>query len=359
MKILQVIPALYSGGAETFTVELTEELCKQGHSCDVLTLFDVSDDNARKKQLTQITNVISLHKKLGFDIRCFFNLYRYIKTGSYDVVHVHVGAVPYILLSTLLLKNVRFVATIHSEARREAGTAFAKWSRFLMFRLHKCIPVTISEESKHSFDAYYKMNAPMIYNAVSDYKGEGIAPLKDNEEQYLFVHPASCQPIKNQELLIRAFAKLVVDFPNAKMLWLGSNTTFKALYDSLVPKMVEQFKYLGAVSNVRDYLIQADAMCLSSRMEGMPMTIIEAFSVGTPALCTPVGGIVDMIEDGENGMLSASMSVEDYYSMLKIFCNLPAKDRKEMRKKAKESFAKYSIRNMVENYLRIYSTKDV
>ena len=41
---------------------------------------------------------------------------------------------------------------------------------------------------------------------------------------------------------------------------------------------------------VRDYMIAADAMCLSSKMEGMPMTIIEAFSVGLPALCTPVGG---------------------------------------------------------------------
>lgn len=168
-----------------------------------------------------------------------------------------------------------------------------------MFQHHKCIPVTISDESKVSFDEYYKMDASMVYNGVPQYYGKCMAPLVDNDDQLLFIHPASCQKVKNQELLIKAFAKLVKDYPNVKVLWLGSNETFKSLYDTLVPDMVLQFKYVGTVPNVRDYLAQADAMCLSSKMEGMPMTIIEAFSVGCPALCTPVGGILNMIEDGK------------------------------------------------------------
>lgn len=356
MRILQVLATLGTGGAEHCAVELTNELIRQGNECDVLTLFDVAQENDLVKQLNPCAKVSSLGKKQGLDLKCYIRLYKQIKQGCYDVVHAHVGAIPYLLLSTVFLRKVKFVATIHSEARREAGKSINKWNRFLMFQHGLCTPVTISEESKASFDDYYQMDAPMVYNGVSNYAGNGIAPLRDNEDQFLFIHPASCQPVKNQELLIKAFTRLVIEYSNSKMIWLGSNASYKTLFDSLISIKPQQFEYLGVVPNVREYLSQADAMCLSSKMEGMPMTIIEAFSVGCPSLCTPVGGIVNMIENGVNGMLSEDLEVESYYKMLKSFCELTTEERKQMRDMAKRSFAKYSIENSVRGYLEIYKS---
>lgn len=200
------------------------------------------------------------------------------------------------------------------------------------------------------------MNSPMVNNGVSDYQSCGIPPLRDNDNQILFIHPASCQPVKNQELLIRAFAKLVLDYPNSKLIWLGSNSTHKVLFESLEPLMPKQFFYYGTVPNVRDYMAQADAICLSSKMEGMPMTIIESFSVGTPAICTPVGGIINMIENGKNGLLSTSLSVDDYYNIMKQFCDLSSSEKIKMKQFAKESFSRYSIENTAKGYLEIYKT---
>lgn len=354
MKILQVLTTLGTGGAEHFAVELTNELIQQGNECDLLTLFDISKDNDLRKQLSPSSKLFSIGKKAGLDIKCYYRLYRHIKMGNYDVVHAHVGAIPYIFLSTILLRKVKFVATIHSEAKREAGKYISKWNRFLMFQHNLCTPVTISEESKTSFDEYYNLDAPLVYNGISKYKGNGISTLRDNEEQILFIHPASCQPVKNQILLIKAFSKLVLEYPNTKLIWLGSNVTYKSLYESLLQFMPKQFSYLGVVANVRDYLAQADAICLSSKMEGMPMTIIEAFSVGVPALCTSVGGIVNMIKDGVNGMLSDDLEVESYYKMLKSFCELNAGQRRQMSQNAKGSFAKYSIEKSAEGYMEIY-----
>lgn len=358
MKILQVIPTLGQGGAEHFTVELTNELINQGCKCDVVTLFDVNSDNDLLKKLSVKTCHYSLQKKIGFDIKCSKRLYRLIKAKKYDIVHAHIGAIPYILLSSILLKkSVRFVATIHSEARREAGSSIMKWSRFLLFKSGLCVPVTISEESKLSFENFYKMEPSMVYNGVSNYMPHGGLQLRDNQGQLLFIHPASCQPVKNQQLLIKAFARLTKEYPNSKMIWVGRNDTYKSLFDSLVQEMVPQFKYVGPVSNVRDYLSQSDAMCLSSQMEGMPMTIIEAFSVGCPALCTPVGGIVNMIEDGVNGMLSNGLAVDDYYLMLKRFCAMCPEERNQMKKMASKSFENYSIERTTLEYLNIYKGK--
>ena len=356
MRILQVLATLGTGGAAPCAVELTNALIRQGNDCDLLTLFDVDHENDLVKQLNPCANVYSLGKKIGLDLKCYIRLYKQIKQGCYDVVHAHVGAIPYLLLSTIFLRKVKFVATIHSEARREAGKSISKWNRFLMFQHGLCTPVTISEESKKSFDEYYNMDAPIVYNGVSNYAGNGIAPLRDNEDQFLFIHPASCQPVKNQELLIKAFTRLVIEYSNSKMIWLGSNASYKTLFDSLISIKPQQFEYLGVVPNVREYLSQADAMCLSSKMEGMPMTIIEAFSVGCPSLCTPVGGIVNMIVNGVNGMLSEDLEVESYYKMLKSFCELTTEQRKQMRDMAKRSFEKYSIENSVRGYLEIYKS---
>lgn len=356
MRILQVLATFCTGGAEHCAVELTNELVRQGNKCDIVTLFDVEENNDLAKQLNPQVKTFSLHKRLGLDLSCYIKLYRFIRDGGYDVVHAHVGAIPYMLLSTLLLKRVKFVATIHSEARREAGKSIGKWNRFLMFQHGLCTPVTISEESKKSFDEYYNMDAPMVYNGVSDYTPSKSLNLRDNEEQLLFIHPASCQIVKNQQLLFKAFTKLFKEYKNIKLYWLGNNKTYYNLYDSLVPEMPEIAKFVGVVPNVRDYLAEADAMCLSSKMEGMPMTIIEAFSVGCPSLCTPVGGIVNMINNGVNGMLSEDLEVESYYKMLKSFCDLTTEQRKQMRDMAKRSFEKYSIENSVRGYLEIYNS---
>lgn len=354
MKILQVIPNLQSGGAESFTVELTLELCRKGHDCEILTLFDDSNSKLRSK-LGNYAKVSSLHKKLGFDFKSLIKLYQYVKTGNYEVVHAHVNAIPYILISCLLLRKVRFVATIHSDAKFEAGGAFSKWVRFLLFKTNLCTPVTISEESLLSFKKFYGINAPMIYNGLSDYSPELKESLRDNKDQTLFVHPASCQEVKNQRLLFKAFARLTKDYPNVKMIWVGSNSSNGSLFDELQNEMVEQIQYLGVVPNVRDYLVQADAMCLSSRLEGMPMTVIEAFSVGCPSICTPVGGMVNMIRHNVNGLLSVDLSVDGYYEVLLNFMKQTKVERDNMRMAALLSFSRYGIDACASEYLKVYS----
>ena len=74
MKILQVIPTLGNGGAEHLVFELSNELCRQGHHVEILTLYDAPKDNVLRKSLDNKIIVFSLNKKTGFDLRIFFSL---------------------------------------------------------------------------------------------------------------------------------------------------------------------------------------------------------------------------------------------------------------------------------------------
>jgi hypothetical protein len=191
MKILQIIPTLGSGGAEHFVVELSNELVRLGHVCHILTLYDIESSNQLINMVDNNIYVSSLHKKLGFDVSCLLKVFQYIRINSYDVVHAHVGAIKYITLASSLLNKIKFVATIHSEASREAGKSIDKWARLYMFKCKRCLPVTISEESELSFERFYKLNAHLIYNGVSKYNGMPLRDLRDNPEQIVFIHPAS------------------------------------------------------------------------------------------------------------------------------------------------------------------------
>lgn len=354
MKILQLIPNLGTGGAERFVCELANELNKQGEDCTIATLYNPNEsDNISKSHLNNI-KVLSLKKKFGIDIRMFWKISQLIKKEKFDVVHAHVGAIKYILLVSLFLRQVKFFATIHSEASREAGNRLEKLIKTIMFKYKLCKAVTISEESNISFQKFYGFNTEMIYNGVSDYKQNERVVLKENKEELVFIHAASCQPVKNQELLFKAFSLLVQEFDNVKLIWFGSNSTYKDLYESLESFFSEKIKYGGLINNVRDYLIEADAFCLSSKIEGMPISIIEAFSVGCIPLCTPVGGIKNMIQSGKNGMLSDDLSVEAYYKMLKNFVLIDGNQRAQMKRCAIESFEKYKIATTTKNYIDLY-----
>lgn len=354
MKILQLIPNLGSGGAERFVVELMNELNNQGEDCFVSTLYDTTHQD--EVSISHISNIklFSLGKKQGLDIRQFWNVLQLIRKEKFDVVHAHIGAIKYILLASIFLRKVKFVATIHSEASREAGNKIEKYIRAFMFKFGFCKAVTISEESNFSFQKFYGFNTAMIYNGVSDYDQKEKIELKHNKEELVFIHAASCQPVKNQELLFKSFSILSKEFDNVKLIWLGSNKTYRDLYKSLESYFSEKIKYGGLVNNVRDYLVEADAFCLSSKMEGMPISIIEAFSVGCIPLSTSVGGIKNMIQSGENGMLSEDLSVESYYKMLKDFVLMDKKQREQMKSRAIESFEGYKIANTAKKYMDLY-----
>lgn len=355
MKILQVIPSLGSGGAERFVCELSEHLNKKRDvQCYVATLY--SREYNSFYNLDNKIYIGDFKKKPGFDFRCLFRVYKHIRANNYSVVHVHINAILYIVLSAFLLPQVRFIATIHSDAYFEAPGKLDRIIRKILFKSKKVQAVTISEESHISFEKLYHIPAPVIYNGMSDYNPQTSSDVGYCfDDNIVFIHPASCQPVKNQQLLFSAFQKLALKYKNVKLLWFGSNTTYQDLFLELSKYFSDQIVYCGCVDNMRDYMAKADAVCLSSIKEGMPMSIIEAFSVGCIPIVTPAGGCVNMVSNGVDGFVSASFGVEDYYNILESFVLLSPEKLNQMKTASRASFYKYTIDVCADNYLELYA----
>lgn len=357
MKIIEVIPHLKSGGAEKFVVDISRAFDRLGQDSNVLTLFAPAENDLLYQQLFVSVKKDTLNKKPGFDIKLFFKLYRYIKISSPDIVHFHIGAIKYGLLSAIFYRKCNYFATIHSEAKREAGKGIEKWVRKFMFRHHLMIPVTISPESESSFYKFYGYHALMIPNGCAPYEPQNLDTLFNeyhSDVDFLFVHAGRVHPVKNQKMLVTAIERVQELGYKARLLILGrgGNDDITKFITEHTSKFII---YLGEKSNVRDYVAISDAFCLSSLQEGLPITALESFSVGTPVISTPVGGCLNVVKDGETGKLAREVSVDAYVDSLIEFMGSKQEDRARMRETCLKEFKEnYTIEKCAERYLEAF-----
>lgn len=357
MKIFQVIPLLATGGAEKFTIDLSNELAHLGHEVVLVTLFDKCKISTLESYVdNKHVRRISLHKKPGFDPNCFINILKLIRKEKPNVVHAHVGAIKYMTLATTFYHKCKYIATIHSEAKREAGKGIELLSRRYMFKLKLMTPVTISNESELSFKKFYGFSGYIIPNGCSSYESVDLDSHKYKENiDFLFVHAGRLQKVKNQITLVKAFKHLLDEGERVRLLIMGRKED-PEVYDSLKSFFNDSIEYLGEQRNSRSFMNEADAFCLSSSMEGMPISIIEAFSVGCIPIVTPVGGCVNMVQNGINGIIADGICEDDYYKALKKYISLDPIKKESMKRCAIETFNKmYSITTSAKKYIELYN----
>lgn len=113
--------------------------------------------------------------------------------------------------------------------------------------------------------------------------------------------------------------------------------------------------FLGYRSDIRIIMTEFDALVMPSLTEGLPITLLEAMSVGLPIVASRVGAIPKLLDNGDCGTLIEPGSDESLYVALKALCNDVAGFNKKSQL-AKDKFRKqYSSSHMGEKYLRVYS----
>jgi len=106
------------------------------------------------------------------------------------------------------------------------------------------------------------------------------------------------------------------------------------------------------MNKIINFHVVSDAFCLSSTYEGMPISLIEALACGCIPICTPVGGIINTIENGKNGYLAQSLSENDYY--YSILAYLRNKDQVKREALTQYYFSNFSIEECTNKYLSLY-----
>lgn len=361
MKILHIHPSMAGGGIEAMICGLVNEMAKF-HDVTLCTIFEPKKEDVFEKKLSSSVHRISLGKKIpGFSVKEVFDIYRCIRDGHYDVVHIHGFFYYYALAVFMLHKRVKFVYTVHSDATKENTIWDKRFIRIKKYAFQKNYihPVTISKESKRSFSEFYGVDSTLIYNGIPDYtydtKVRKLTAYRFTDKTRVFLHPGRITEAKNQIVLVKAFNRLISE--DDVVLLIAGQKQDMQIWSELEPYLNERIIYLGERSDVRDLLAESDAFCLPSIWEGMPVTLLEALSVGCIPICSPVGGIPEVITNGENGFLSSDSSEEAYYKALKSFVFCTDIEIKDMKQKCLKTFDKFRISEVVKKYIEVYKSK--
>lgn len=118
------------------------------------------------------------------------------------------------------------------------------------------------------------------------------------EKDFLFIYAAEFSKRKNQESLIRSFAKAVPYAPNAHLLLAGTGTLLKQCIELTKELYMEdRIHFLGHVQNMENLYPLCDAAVSSSKIEGLPFNVMEAMACGLPVLISDIKGHRDLMEN--------------------------------------------------------------
>lgn len=355
--------SLIPGGAERLVVDLANELAENNE----LKLFVLRDEINKhnsfyKADISKKVTYLNLKIREGFKPHLSWTFYKLLKKEQPDIVHCHLNLICYFFLSALLLhKRIRFVYTIHTSVEKELINKFGGLIPKFFFKRNFIFPVAVSNETKKSYEAFYKLdNASIIYNGRDTIsKSDGykevqkeINALKPNSSTLVFCHVGRFCEQKNHEMLISVFNKLRQNGYDVILLIVGFSQKSARKLKTIAN---DHIHFLGLKKNTGDYLYASDAFCLSSISEGMPITLIEAFACGCIPICTPVGGSIDLIKHRETGFLSRTTSEEDYLEAIIQFI----KHGKEIDKNRLVKFydENFTIEHCAQEYLKLYNSK--
>lgn len=252
-------------------------------------------------------------RQAGLDFQLIKTLRKILRSGRFDVVHCH-QYTPWVYgWFAAWGTKAKVVFTEHGRFYPDRYRVKA-WPLNAIMGHTTAAMMAISEATKNALKQYEWLpysKIKVIYN--------GIQPLQANVEQterlrselgipsgsHVLGTVARLDPVKNQKMMLQAFAKVLEQKSNCILLIVGdgpSRSELETLTETL--GIQTQVRFTGFKTNVADYLALVDIYLLSSRTEGTSMTLLEAMHVSKPCVATSVGGNPEIVVHGLTGLLS-------------------------------------------------------
>jgi D-inositol-3-phosphate glycosyltransferase len=147
------------------------------------------------------------------------------------------------------------------------------------------------------------------------------------------------EPRKAQGVLSAAFAAIADDFPQAQLFLVGdSPSDFSNGLHALVDRLglAGRVHLIPVTPQIDDWYLLADAFVLSSDIESLPMSVLEAMAFGVPVVASAIFGLPELIDHGHNGFLFRPGDLAETTTALRTVLNLSPDERARVGRTARE-----------------------
>jgi N-acetyl-alpha-D-glucosaminyl L-malate synthase BshA len=288
------------------------------------------------------------------------------ETENLDLLHVHY-AIPHSISAILAresLKPKRYlpvITTLHGTDITLVG-ADRSYLPITRYGIVQSDGVTaISHYLKQATKEIFQFDdIEVIPNFVcqSEYARHPVDELRASlspQGEPLLVHVSNFRPVKRPVDCVEILARVVKKGINTRLVMVGdgserTNVEHRARCLGVYDKCV----FVGKQPNIVDYLSAADVLLLPSEQESFGLAALEAMACEVPVIASRVGGVPEVVTDGETGFLS---DVGDVEKMAEDAARLLSNPdlRREMGKRARESaLARYRTDIVIPRYIEFY-----
>jgi len=315
LHIVHVVLRLDVGGLERVVVDLARTGLVRGHQVTVLCLERPGELAASVEAAG--ARVVSLEKPPGRPRHLARQLRDTIRALRPSVLHTHhIGALWYVGKARA---GVRVVHTEHTDSIAIERRLSRKVRLYLLSKLAAryastfcCVSDSIAEAVIRRRIASRKATAVVVngidiarYQQTRSVTRSAVrAELGILADALVIGTVGRLNEVKRQDLLLRSAASLMTDLPHVHLLLVGDGPERQRL-EQLARELRSEprITFAGYQASPERYLAAMDVFALSSRLEGLPLSLLEAWATGLPVVSTAVGGIPSVVTDRSSGLL--------------------------------------------------------
>jgi glycosyltransferase involved in cell wall biosynthesis len=389
IKVTHIITRLDMGGSaqNTLLTALNHDL----HRYSVCLIKGSSDESAMTEEESQLVkdrladagnkgveviNIPSLVRRISplNDLIALIYIFQLLHQSKPDIVHTHTSKAGILgRLAAWLARVPIIIHTPHGHVfyghfPRALSRIFLHIEKLLSKITHHQIALTPQECNDYlNLKVSTPSNTSVIHSGVDVYRFIEGAKQRTKKRKELGIPADSLVvgyvgwliPIKGVTYLVNAVARVAEKYPKSLLVLVGKGDE-KGEEEIKLKEQVERtglrdkVRFLGWRSDVEEIMGCFDVFVLPSLNEGMGRVLVEAMAAGLPIVASRVGGIPDLIKDGENGLL---ISAANAPALAQAIADLLAdkKKRKRMGEAGKKRCRQFSSEVMVAQINNLYT----
>lgn len=356
------------GGSGVIATELGKMLAAKGHEIHFITSGIPFRLNKIYPTITfhQVeVNSYSVFQYAPYDIALANKMAEVIVDQQLDVLHVHYAiphAVCAILAKDMANSDIGIVTTLHGTDITVLGYD-SSLKGAIKYGIEKSDVVTAVSNSlaQETMDLIApNKDIETIYNFIDEreYTKKDPGNLKEllgiKPQEKVVIHVSNFRKVKHVPDIVESFKLIHKDVPS-KLLLVGDGPEKHPIMESIKGTSIEHdVLFLGKQESLSELYAIADLMLLLSEKESFGLVLLEAMACGVPCIGTNIGGIPEVITNGENGYiveLGDCKKVAEYG--LKILQN-PELHKQIVDRSLAIIEDRFSSKSIVEQYEAMY-----